>query len=57
MIGVLGLIYVDAIPLLVLLASDRVKWLLTRGRFLASLTSGTLISEIVRAILTTPSLK
>jgi hypothetical protein len=56
-IAVLGLIDVDAIPLLVLLASEGARRLLASGRFLASLTSGTLISEIVRAILTSPTLE
>ena len=56
-IGVLGLIDVDAIPLLVLLASEGASWLLTSGRFLASLASWTLISEIVRAILASPALE
>jgi hypothetical protein len=56
-IAVLGLIDVYAIPLLVLLTSEGARRLLSSGRFLASLTSGTLISEIVRAILTTPALE
>ena len=56
MIGVLGLIDVDAIRLWVLLASEGARRLLSSGRLLASLTSGTLISEIVRAILTSPAL-
>jgi hypothetical protein len=56
-IGVLGLIDVDAIPLLVLLATEGTSWLLAIGRLLASLTSRTLISEIVRAILSTPALE
>jgi len=57
MVGVLGLIDIDAIPLLILLASEGARRLLSSGRLLASLTSGTLISEIVRAILTTPTLE